>query len=182
MNKIRKIIRRALLDLRIFYAGFKNWAIEKRKIDVLLFPIFYTLWFAIAASVMVLIICVITYATIKIIKEIDGDIKPQIHYIHIPDYSDKYLEKLAECESGNKHDTVIVDVNNKESAGLFQYQYALLEDYFKDNFDIELTYTQYLDVATHPEITKSITKHIIDTKYRGGWRNWKNCNLILYGI
>ena len=95
--------------------------------------------------------------------------------------SDEFVRKLGECESGNRDDVVVVDVNNKLSAGRFQYQEATLSGWFMEHTGIALTHEEYIKIASEPVLSTAITRDILSTGWQGGANHWRNCYRIITG-
>lgn len=90
------------------------------------------------------------------------------------------LDQLAWCESGNDPSAVNYnEPNGLTSHGMFQFQYPIVEDWYRVQYDTYLPEWQFRSIAHDPYTARMIAGEIIKQDFQGGVNNWYNCAIKL---
>jgi hypothetical protein len=87
------------------------------------------------------------------------------------------LAQLKVCETGSKteaHGVITFDSNKKASIGLYQFQVATVQHYYKTLYSKEISAKEAIEIALDEELSGKLARDII-FKTTNGIDNWLNC-------
>lgn len=94
---------------------------------------------------------------------------PTVLTVYYPDAKSMWIDRLAECESGNRADIKVLDTNAKYSYGRFQFQAGTWLAYGKP-------FGATMDNIYDGELQGRVVRSMLDD---GGERHWYNCSRAL---